>query len=494
MRAHFFIVAGLVVGSGSSLAQTPAAQDKPTVRRVSQLANAADLREKLGLSNEYRDFAKLKSVKIAVLDFGFEGFDAARAQLPANATIVENYDPEWVKKNNLGDPEYKKSFEPGNAHGRMMAQAIWAVCGSQADGPQFYLLNANGPTLFRRAVKYAIAQGVHIILFSGHFEGGGNFDGKGTINDAVSEATKAGIIWVNAAGNHHGRVYSGPVNVGQDGYVRFGKLKLTDALKFHNQLDENSFTITLVWNDYKTVEDAGTEKDLDLFLEDENGKAIVKSALKQIGGTKRTEMGESKNPRERLIVPDLGKGTYRIRIKANTGNFTKDDRLRVLLTPSRGDPYPHPDTNKMTNPVQFLDASNEEELFPPADHIRVLTVGDKSEESARGPTADRRVKPDLLLPALPAKWTNGEIVSGTSYSTAFFAGVVATLKAHRDDLTTDDIQRWIRDLKEKAPKTETIRTVQNGRNVVMKVPITRKPEPANWRTPTITELGSVIRK
>ena len=228
MRAHFLLLATLSFGSESLFAQDPPPPDKPKINRVSQLANAADLREKLGLSSEYRDFSKLKSVKIAVLDFGFEGFDAARSQLPANAAIVENYDTEWVKQNNLGDPEYKKGFEPGNAHGRMMAQTIWAVCGSQPDGPQFYLLNANGPTLFRRAVKYAIGQGVHIILFSGHFEGGGNFDGKGSINEVVSEATKAGIIWVNAAGNHHGRVYSGPVTVGQDGYVRFGKLNLTE--------------------------------------------------------------------------------------------------------------------------------------------------------------------------------------------------------------------------------------------------------------------------
>lgn len=492
MRAGL-VLAGFFFTAGLLAAQNALPPDPPKPRRVSQLANAAEVRDKLGLAAEYRDYNRLKSIKIAVLDFGFEGFDAARAQLPPSAAIVENYDPEWVRKHNLGDPEYKKSFEPGNAHGRMMAQAVWAVCGSQADGPQFFLLNVNGPTLFRRAVKYAIDKGVHIILFSGHFEGGGNFDGKGTINDAVSEATKAGIIWVNAAGNHHGRVYSGPVTVGPDGYVRFGKLKLTDALKFHNQLDENSFTITLTWNDYKTTEDAGTEKDLDLFLEDTNGNPIVKSALRQISGAKRTEMGESRNPRERLIVPDLSKGTYHIRVKANTANFTKDDRLRVLLTPSRRDPYPHPDTNKMTNPVQFLDASNEEELFPPADHIRVLTVGDQSEESARGPTADRRVKPDLLLPALHAKWTNGEIVSGTSYSAAFFAGVVATLKAHRPELSVDDLQRWLRELKANAPKTQTVQTVQNGRRVVMKVPVNTKPGPAAWRTPTLAELAKVIR-
>ena len=71
----------------------------------------------------------------------------------------------------------------------------------------------------------------------------------------------------------------------------------------------------------------------------------------------------------------------------------------------------------------------------------------------------------------------GEIAGGTSYSAAFFAGVVACLKANRPELTTDDIRRWLRQLKESAPKTEIVRTVQNGKTVTMKVPVSKKPQP-----------------
>ena len=67
--------------------------------------------------------------------------------------------------------------------------------------------------MLRRAVRYAIEQRVDIILFSGSFEGGGNGDGRGPVNRIIDEATAAGILWVNAAGNYGRRVYNGPVRV-----------------------------------------------------------------------------------------------------------------------------------------------------------------------------------------------------------------------------------------------------------------------------------------
>ena len=53
------------------------------------------------------------------------------------------------------------------------------VTGQSPRGPQFYLLNANGPTMLRRAVRFAIDRKVDVILFSNTFDGGGNGDGRG---------------------------------------------------------------------------------------------------------------------------------------------------------------------------------------------------------------------------------------------------------------------------------------------------------------------------
>src|SRR5436305_1863568 len=85
---------------------------------------------------------------------------------------------------------------PGR-HGRGMAQIVWAVTGGRPEGPKFYLLNAGGPTLLRRAIRYAVEQRVDVIVFSGSFEGGGDGDGRGPVDRAVDEAVAAGILWVN---------------------------------------------------------------------------------------------------------------------------------------------------------------------------------------------------------------------------------------------------------------------------------------------------------
>src|SRR5262249_13503474 len=204
-----------------------------------------------------------------------------------------------------------------------MAQIVWAVTGSHPRGPQFYLLNANGPTMLRRAVRYAIEHKVDIILFSGAFEGGGNGDGRGFINRVVADALAAGILWINAAGNYGHRVYNGPVRVDRDGYLRFRDGPDGTALRFRNRLDENTVTVTLPWNDYREQEDAGTDKDLDLYVEDWNGKRLGASAKTQVSGPRAAGPDESRNPRERVVLPDLPANldfNYRIRIRAKTNN------------------------------------------------------------------------------------------------------------------------------------------------------------------------------
>jgi len=245
-----FLIAG-----GSVRAQTEKGQpgaSSPLGRpSASRVADPREVRQRLGLVPEYENVAGIEAIRIAVLDYGFAGLGEGRPYLPANAEVVEHYDPEFVRRFNLGDPEFRKGFEPENRHGRVMAQIVWSVTGFHPGGPKFYLLNANGPTMLRRAVRYAIEQKVDVILFSGSFEGGGNGDGRGPINHIVDEALAAKILWVNAAGNYGKRVYTGPVRVLSDGYLKLREGSDVAALRFRNHLDENTVNITLTWNDYR---------------------------------------------------------------------------------------------------------------------------------------------------------------------------------------------------------------------------------------------------
>ncbi|MCE9560450.1 MAG: S8 family serine peptidase [Planctomycetes bacterium] len=420
-----------------------AEQPRPTV--VARVVKPDDARRKLGLLPNYAVVPGIKNIKVAVLDSGFDGVDGKRPYLPANAVVVEDYDPGFIKRFSLGDPEFQKPLLPGNSHGRLMAQIIWATTGNAPEGPQFYLLNANGPTMFRRAVRYAIEQKVDVILFSGTFEGAGNYDGRGPINVAVDAALAAGIIWVNATGNCGGAVYNGRVDVGPNGFLRFGATQT--ALRFRNRLDENALTLTLTWNDYQDAEDAGTEKDLDLIVEDSQGRVVGECKLTQVGPGRVAGDGESKNPRERLTLTDLpaceAGQEYRIRIRARAANFGPRDRIRLLLTPVRETPIRDPDTGKMLPAIEFLDATRGGEIYPPADHAGVLAIGDTMFESATGPTADGRVKPDVIVSESVARFSNGEETAGASNAAAYFAGVVAVLRAVDPGLTTGHLRQWV---------------------------------------------------
>src|SRR5215217_7120019 len=79
-----------------------------------------DVRKQLGLAPEYENLPEVEQIRVAVLDYGFDGIDGVRPYLPAGTVLVEHYDPEFVRRNNLGDPEFRKGFVPGNKHGRVM--------------------------------------------------------------------------------------------------------------------------------------------------------------------------------------------------------------------------------------------------------------------------------------------------------------------------------------------------------------------------------------
>lgn len=483
MRAAY--AAGLILLAAAGLwAEEP--------RVASRLADASEVRRRLGLNPEFQDVA-VDRLKIAILDYGFDGLDGKRSYLPANAVLVEHYDPEFVRRHQLGDPEFRREFVPGNSHGRQMAQIVWAVTGGRPTGPQFYLLNANGPTLFRRAVRYAIEQRVDVILFSGVFEGGGNGDGQGFINRVVSEAIAAGIIWVNAAGNFGGRTFEGPVQIAAGGEVRFPGAANPTLLRFRNRLDENTVTVVLMWNDYRDEEDAGTDKDLDLFVYQTTGRLVAASELRQVKDRAAGE-GESRNPRERLVLRDLPAGEYWIKVRAkNPAAFSPSDRLRVLVTSDRPEAA-DPRTGQGLEAVPFHDANRKGELYPPADHPLVLTVGDTASTSSVGATTDHRRKPDIVLGDSRATFTNGLTMLGASNAAAYFAGIVLVLKSADERLASRHLLTWAHARVNRVTTDQPVnRTTRSGALVIRpsggETSSTAPAHVENWRTPTRKELA-----
>src|SRR5436305_271777 len=108
---------GLAVLPRPAGAQPPPPEPLPALS-AARLDRVAEVRRALGLSPGYDTVRDLSRVKIAILDYGFDGIDGRRPYLPADTVVVEHYDPEFVRRWNLGDPDFKKGFEAGNVHGR----------------------------------------------------------------------------------------------------------------------------------------------------------------------------------------------------------------------------------------------------------------------------------------------------------------------------------------------------------------------------------------
>lgn len=392
---------------------------------VVTLDNMKEVRAALGL-DRYVFNERLAKLKIAVIDNGFLGMDADKKVLPESAQVVLKYDAELIKKFNLGDPAYNEG-PAQTEHGRVMAQIAWAATGANPQGPKFYLLNANGITNFRRAVRFAIEEKVDIILYSQNRECCGNFDGGGFLNDIVNQAVSAGILWVNAAGNYGGNVYNGQVGRVSEFHLKSG-------------LDENTAQLILTWNSSGPAEDTGTEKDLDLLIYDETGKEVAKSVLKQVLKKDKLGDGETFLPRERIRF-EFAKnktGTYKVVVKDKSRNFSESDRIRLVLIPEK-QPFFDQNENKQVNAISLVEATQGGEIMVPADNPGVITVGELSPSSAKGVMPDGHQKPEVVLENSIATFTNGTSSTGTSNAAAYFAGIVAVLKSYRPGITRNEI-------------------------------------------------------
>ncbi len=480
-------------GLGVALGQAPPSTNVATVPpRVAgaHLADPAKLRRQLAISPAFDSVApaQVDAIRVAVLDYGFEGVTAGEGRyLPASAEVVENFDVDFIRRNNLGDPDYRKSFEPGNRHGRDMAQIIWGLAGGRPSGPKFYLLNANGPTMLRRAVRFAIDRQVDLILFSGSFDGGGNGDGRGPINRIVDEAVGRGIMWINASGNYGGDVFDAPIRLMSDGYLRLRTGTDGAAIRFINRVDENVVTVTLTWTDYRDQEDAGTDKDLDLVVEDPTGRRIGSGTRTQVGprvASSPDDEASSRNPRERVVLTNLAafpvvttdpNYAYRIRVRAKGGQFLPSDRVRILVSASR-ESYVPPGGGFAQEALTLVDASNRAELYPPADHTAVFTVGDVGPASSVGPTLDGRVKPDAVLLDSRVDFSDGMISGGSSNAAAELAGVAVVLKAAQPWMTP----RHLFALARQSPR---ISSQADRAKLNLHV----------WQTPTAAKLAEVVR-
>jgi hypothetical protein len=350
---------------------------------------------------------------IGILDNGFAGIEASRGKhLPPNLSVWQG------PINNSAE----------TLHGTKLAEVIFAMTSGSPDWhptshhPRLKLYNSNGFTNFSAAVDQAIKDRVDIIVYSQVWEFGGNFDGRGFINEAVNKATAAGILWINAAGNYAASSWQGALVVNYLDSVA----KLPFEGKYVRMVVSEPSTpvkVTLSWNDFSDSKDWRTSRDLDLALLDRTGREIASSRKIQDGLDHGRDSNYSAHARETLQIT-LSQGVYLLRVDVKSQNFDQNSRVRLAAN-GRG--------------ISFMDQSPDASVMIPADNPSVLTVGASDDASSSfGQTTSGLSKPEVVAPSI-LEFESGISFQGSSSAAAVAAATLAVYREACGKLSREQI-------------------------------------------------------
>lgn len=343
-----------------------------------------------------------QGIKIGILDQGFDGYrNLLGRELPFKVnprSFVPGIDVD----------------QTGIAHGTAVAEVIHDV----APDAELYLAYYDGGDVsMGNAVEWLLQQGVNIIS---HSAGGlaAPMDGTGRDAELVKLAADSGVLWINSAGNNGTQHYRAAfTDTNNDGIHEFAPDKT--LLGFQADPSGNS-QIVLTWNDWQP----GGTQDLDLYILDQDGNVIASSRNSREG---------DRPPVEQIVYKFDDARTYYVTI--NGVNVTQPITLNLFV--------------HQTPQLELADPAGS--LATPGDARDALTVGavnwrDNRLEpfSSRGPTADGRLKPDLVGPDGVSNAVYApQGFYGTSAATPHIAGAAALVWSAYPQATALEVRDFL---------------------------------------------------
>ncbi|MBI4257833.1 MAG: S8 family serine peptidase, partial [Thaumarchaeota archaeon] len=361
----------------SSLVRSVSLPQRPLHLVTSQGVNViqANLAAQNGLSG--------KGVKVAVIDIGF---DTANSEIAGNIKEARSFRADGSITG--GDPN----------HGTAVAEIIVDV----APEAELYLYNFGTLVEFLNVLDYAADRGVKVLSASIGWVNAGPYDGTSRVSKAIDTLKEKGVLPVVSAGNSARRHWSGIfIDTDSDSWHEFNGLDETNGIS----LDAgDKISIFLSWDDWPE-----SCQDYDLYLyDDRRDQALALSERRQ---------SCTRSPTEEIEFTVPSGGTYHIAI----WKYAATEQVKFDLF-----------VFDVAQLEYYVEAGS---IGNMADAGGAFTVGavdwrnDALESySSRGPTADGRVKPDVVAPTCVATLTYGSReFCGTSASAPHVAGAAAII-------------------------------------------------------------------
>jgi len=342
-------------------------------------------------------------VKIGVLDAGFSGYEALKGtDLPSSITT-------WWAPSRGG---------PGTSiHGTGCAEIVYDI----APDAQYYFANFTTDVEWIQAISWLVAQDVDVISHSAGWPTGGPGNGTGHIDEAVTAAVAAGIVWCQAAGNSAQRHWSGYWQSNEeDIFYMFAPSDFGQT--FMNRQVGEVIRVALVWNDPWGY----SSNDYDLLLVGPEDSWVAWSQNRQDGD-------ENDYPSEYFSYTVPQAGIYYIVIAKNSASG--NPLLRLISS---------------NHDLEHIVAAGS--MVPPADSPDAITVGAVpwnnpsvlEPYSSQGPTVDGRTKPDLVAPDAVSTVSYGAgAFKGTSASAPHLVGAAALVKQAYPSYTPAQVQSFL---------------------------------------------------
>ncbi len=357
-----------------------------------------------------------QGVKVAILDVGFSSLTQAQR--------VGEIRPEAIRwtRDYTG-----QGLEGGNAHGTGVAQIVH----NMAPQAELFLARIGDEIDLGRAVDDLLCEGVDVIVHSLGWVNTEFGDGTGVVSAIARKASEAGVLWVNAAGNHAQRHWAGVPRVRGDGWVEFepGRLDLELAVEIPGLVQ-----IALTWDEWPRA-----RSDFDLYLLDAQGWVVASSQSRQEGTA----------PPAEFVSHVAEQGRYTVRVRAVRASAPVAIRIFSL----NHDLRPFVPEGSIMTPGTVAEV-----VTVGAVGVEAWNRGPQRPYSSQGPTADGRLKPDLMG---PDGVTNFAYVrfAGTSAAAPHVAGMAALILAQArrqgQALGLEELKqallRWAVDLGEPGP-------------------------------------------